>query len=314
MRGGSAADRLASHGAWAVPAVVSLVEQIGGALTIAHRAGVVHRDVKPSNILLDGDGNVVLSDFGIAIHGNRDRAAHATGSIGYAAPEQLAGIQVGPSSDVFGLAVTVWELLAGTHPTDVSALPALHTVRADVPVQVDVPLRKATALDPADRYADVAEFVEAFTVAAGATPRTYVPGSVVAKPKLESAFRRPLVNPYKGLRPFAVGDAARLLRPRRIGPAGDRNACCRAILCGRRAIGRRKVVAGQRRCAPRASSRRAARRGSLVRGEHGSRLGTVRRARTGTAPRRREPAPQPRRASRRRRRPLRHVDPARRGR
>ncbi len=217
MRGGSAADRLVSHGRWDLATVAALVEQIGGALMVAHRAGVIHRDVKPSNILLDTDDNAILSDFGIAVHGADAGSTHSTGSIGYAAPEQLAGVQVGPSSDVFGLAVTAWELLSGSRPAALRPissgggeqcwLPALHSIRQEIPAQVDVPLRRATQADPADRYADVSEFVDAFTVAAGATPRSYAPGSAHVRPKQESASRRPLTNPYKGLRPFAIADS-----------------------------------------------------------------------------------------------------------
>ena len=217
MRGGSAADRLASHGPWDLATVVAVVEQIGGALMIAHRAGVIHRDVKPSNILLDGDDNAILSDFGIAVHGAGVGSTHSTGSIGYAAPEQLAGVQAGPSSDVFGLAVTAWELLSGSRPAALRPissgdgeqcwLPPLHSIRPEIPAQVDVPLRRATQVDPAERYADVGEFVDAFTVAAGATPRSYAPGSPQVRLEREPTSRRPLTNPYKGLRPFAIADS-----------------------------------------------------------------------------------------------------------
>jgi serine/threonine protein kinase/DNA-binding SARP family transcriptional activator/WD40 repeat protein len=218
MRGGSAGDRLASHGRWDVATVAAVVEQIGSALMVAHRAGVIHRDVKPSNILLDIDDNAILSDFGIAVHGAGVGSTHSTGSIGYAAPEQLAGVQVGPSSDVFGLAVTAWELLSGSRPAALRPtsscvdgeqcwLPALHPIRPEISAQVDVPLRRATQVDPADRYADVGEFVDAFTVAAGATPRSYAPGSPQVRHKPESAFRRSLTNPYKGLRPFDIADS-----------------------------------------------------------------------------------------------------------
>ena len=217
MRGGSAADRLMSHGQWDLATVVAVVEQVGGALMVAHRAGVIHRDVKPSNILLDADDNAILSDFGIAVHGADVGWKHSSGSIGYAAPEQLIGAQIGPSSDVFGLAVTAWELLSGARPTALRPissgdgeqgwLPPLHPIRQEIPAQVDVPLRRATQADPADRYANVSEFVDAFTVAAGATPRSYAPGSPHARPQRESALRRPLSNPYKGLRPFAIADS-----------------------------------------------------------------------------------------------------------
>ncbi|MFQ5554605.1 MAG: BTAD domain-containing putative transcriptional regulator, partial [Acidimicrobiia bacterium] len=95
LRGGSLGDALA-HGTWSLPATARLAEQIGAALAVAHRAGVVHRDVKPGNILLDAEGNAYLSDFGIAkdLEGRGD--AKTTGGVplgspGYMAPEQLSG-------------------------------------------------------------------------------------------------------------------------------------------------------------------------------------------------------------------------------
>ena len=208
MRGGSAADRLRTTGAWDVPSVTTLVEQIGAALAATHDSGVLHRDVKPSNILLDGAGNFLLSDFGIALE--RDHVGPvAVGTAVHTAPEQRDGGLAGPSGDVYGLAVTAWELLAGVPSSmspGASGLVPLQPRRPDVPPQLDVPLRRATATDPSARYADVRDFVDAFVVAAGATPRSY---GVIrdAMPTIESSERRRAANPYKGMRPFGVEDA-----------------------------------------------------------------------------------------------------------
>ena len=183
MRGGTVADRVASHGQWPLPAAALLVEQVGGALAAAHRAGTLHRDVKPSNILLDGQGNAYLGDFGLAVRATgATRPIEARGAVGahpYAAPEQLDGSAVGTGADIYGLAVTTWELLAGSHPNSFrridaalvsdrpTALPSLQIARHDLPAQLDVVLRRATHPAPAQRYASAREFVDAFVTAAG---------------------------------------------------------------------------------------------------------------------------------------------------
>ena len=221
LRGGSAADHLTAHGPWALAAVTTLVDQMGGALAAAHRAGVVHRDVKPANILLDTDGNAYLGDFGVAVYSAASPGprGEAVGSPAYAAPEQLSGSTVGPSADVYGLAVTAWELLCGHAPqlaqpvgTLIDAhqsprLPSLRSARPELPAPLDSVLRRATEFDPAARFATVTEFVEAFRSAAGTTPVTANQSLPVHLATDTIVPGRKVVNPYKGLRPFGIGDA-----------------------------------------------------------------------------------------------------------
>ena len=97
MAGGSLADK--SLGALPVDRVSALVTQVGSALGYAHRQGVIHRDVKPSNILLDGDGNAYLADFGIAVRAVEAQAGIESASAVYRAPEDRAGAAVDERSE-----------------------------------------------------------------------------------------------------------------------------------------------------------------------------------------------------------------------
>ncbi len=144
--------------------VLQLVEQVASALDHAHGRGIVHRDVKPGNILITDDERVKLADFGIAdTHG--DRAGDRLGTPHYVAPEQLKGQPVDRRADVFSLGVVVYEMLTGRRPFEAPQLeevvrrladepftpPAEHGVQ--LPVAVEDVLARALAKDPTDRFA-----------------------------------------------------------------------------------------------------------------------------------------------------------------
>ena len=223
LRGGTLEDRIA-HGRMALDDVIRMATQVGGALETAHRAGVVHRDVKPANVFLDDEGNSFLGDFGIA-HTDADARIGALtadfasldsaslGSPVYAAPEQLRRQPVGPPADIHGLAITVYEALVGHHPFHLAAseaeilrrhlvdpLPRVHEVRDDVPPAIDAVLARATAKRPEDRHATAGEFVLDLAAAAAGCPR--VP--------TDDGPTVPVIagNPYKGLLAFQEADAA----------------------------------------------------------------------------------------------------------
>ncbi|MEM9746677.1 MAG: protein kinase, partial [Actinomycetota bacterium] len=214
LRGGTLEQRL-DDGPIAVAEVARLATQLCGALSAAHRHGVVHRDVKSGNIMFDEAGNAFLTDFGIALEAQRSAgpdAAFSTGSPAYSSPEQLRRQQLGPHSDIFSLGVVLFECLAGSLPfagsSSVAELverqltepfPPLDRFRDDVPDHVAAAIARATAKDPADRFASTDDLLRAVE---GADLHDDVGARLVA-----AGAEVDLDNPYKGLRAFDDGDA-----------------------------------------------------------------------------------------------------------
>ena len=211
LRGGSLADLL-DPGPQELERIARLLDQICGALAGAHRQGVVHRDVKPSNILLDAEGNAYLADFGIAKDlASTEQTKNGTirGSLLYASPEQIGGGTITPKADQYALGLVLFEALVGVHPfADVpdlvvldrqvhEPLPSAAERRPDLPPAVDGVIATATAKDPDDRFGDVAAFADAFR-------RALTAGDVAVAAPIDPVQAR---NPYKGLRPFAEADA-----------------------------------------------------------------------------------------------------------
>lgn len=172
LKGGSLRSRLAS-GPLSHYEAARVATQIGEALAVAHRQGVIHRDLKPGNILLDEHGNAYLSDFGIAkdlmIATEITTDGQTPSTPAYAAPEQVSGQPVTPQSDIYSFTITLYECLAGEHPFPnahlrhlYDSIPALHEKRAEIPAELDVVMAKATLKDATGRYMDVSSFVRAF--------------------------------------------------------------------------------------------------------------------------------------------------------
>jgi serine/threonine protein kinase len=168
--GPSLADVLARGPLGARP-TMDMVAQVAAGLQAAHTAGLIHRDVKPANILFTSEGGVRITDFGIA-HAVGSTPVTSTGMVmgtpGYIAPERVSGGQAGPASDLYGLGIVAYECLTGSQPFRGGALEVAiaHRDRPLPPLPVSVPAEVAafvmtlTAKDPAWRPASAGEVAD----------------------------------------------------------------------------------------------------------------------------------------------------------
>lgn len=181
VEGESLNVRLARDGPLIPSVAANLGADVADALAEAHRHGIIHRDVKPSNILIDQDGRAHLADFGIA-HSLAPAAERLTltgtvmGTQAYLSPEQLAGEEAGPRSDLFGLGAVIFEMLTGRPPFAATSLLALAESQAAGPPElpgIDPDLaditRACLSVRPSDRPPD-ADFVAAILRAAAMRP------------------------------------------------------------------------------------------------------------------------------------------------
>ena len=165
--GPSVADVIAQRGPLEPIVAVELAAAAARALAAAHRRGLIHRDVKPANLLIGRDGRVRLADFGIARALTSSRATTpgtVLGSIPYLSPEQARGEEATAAGDIFSLGVVLFEMLTGSLPWEADTPAAMATARLHVPAAppsesvTDLPdgldgiVEKALQLDPAERY------------------------------------------------------------------------------------------------------------------------------------------------------------------
>lgn len=187
IRGRSLEELLREAGPLDLHDCFSVVEQVVSALHYAHRRGVVHRDMKPANVMLDDSGWAFVCDFGVAKATGNPRLTQTGGTLGtplYMSPEQLYGQPLDGRSDQYSLAVLTFELLSGTHPFAADAVaeiirkhcvepaPSLAQHRPDLPAQVAEALERAMGKKPDDRFPDVVDF---FTSMGGRRPRRPLP-------------------------------------------------------------------------------------------------------------------------------------------
>ncbi len=247
LRGGSLQSSL-RQGAWNIENAARLLDQMAAALTVAHRNNVIHRDIKPGNILLDQEGNAYLTDFGIAKNlesGNGEEEKDAVvGSPAYMSPEQIRSEDISPQTDIYSLGVVMYEVLTGEQPYGPNLtsselifkhlgepLPELRKFRVDIPAGLDLVIEKATAKRPDERFSDTIEFAKEFRKAVNLTAA--FGGLSIGQDVVTTETGSPLFtikgvgtgritidaealgiampepeNPYKGLRAFQEADAA----------------------------------------------------------------------------------------------------------
>jgi non-specific serine/threonine protein kinase len=165
------------------PHAVRLVSQVASALDAAHERGLIHRDVKPANILIAEEEHVYLTDFGLTKHASSISGLTRTGSwvgtVDYTAPEQIEGAEVSPRTDVYSLGCVLYEAVTGRPPhrrdNDLATLwahmytkaPSVREILPGTPEAFDEVVQRALAKKPEERYASTGEFARAARAAVG---------------------------------------------------------------------------------------------------------------------------------------------------
>ncbi len=208
LSGGSLEQRVRKDGAQRPGQALEWLEQAAIALDAAHRNGVVHRDVKPANLLLDRNENVHVADFGIASAAGMDSltmTGTVLGTAGYLSPEQAQGERATPASDRYALAVVAFELLSGRRPYENESMtaeaaahvnapvPSIAEVCEGLPPELDPIFRRAMAKDPRERFPTAQDFVAAIRAAlaeAAGTTRSFRPVVATQAPPPRAPARR----------------------------------------------------------------------------------------------------------------------------
>jgi serine/threonine-protein kinase len=224
VSGQSGAEILREEGVLGVQEALSMVLQACRGLDYAHRNGVIHRDVKPGNLLRAEDGVTKLADFGIAKAMSDESGITQVGSVigtaAYLAPEQAAGEQVGPQADLYALGVVTYQFLSGRLPYEAQSLtelamkqlrevpPPLDELNPEVPPTLAVAVDRALALEPRDRYADADAFRDALTDGARGVGPTEITRAA-APPTEATRALRPATDATQAVPRTSTGTAPR---------------------------------------------------------------------------------------------------------
>ena len=171
IEGRTLKELVVTRGPCPVPVAISYTRQILAALRYAHKNGIIHRDIKPHNVLVDREGRVKVADFGIARAGTSEmtEAGSIVGTAQYLSPEQARGAPVDESSDLYSTGIVLYELLTGTVPftgetpveiamKHLSQTPEPPSARRpEIPHDLDLVVLRALAKEPADRYRSAGE-------------------------------------------------------------------------------------------------------------------------------------------------------------
>jgi beta-lactam-binding protein with PASTA domain/tRNA A-37 threonylcarbamoyl transferase component Bud32 len=219
IEGQTLKELIVSRGPLPVERAVSYARQILGAVRFAHRKGIVHRDIKPHNVLVDTDGRLKVTDFGIARAGasQMTEAGSIIGTAQYLSPEQARGAPVDQRSDLYSVGIVLHEMLTGSVPftgdtpveiamKHISAVPEPPSVaRPDLPDDLDLVVLRALAKDPRERFQTAEEMdAELGRVAAGLSvteatadaATAVLAGSGVSDAAPTAVVRRPTPPPY----------------------------------------------------------------------------------------------------------------------
>ncbi|MCL4265580.1 MAG: serine/threonine protein kinase [Anaerolineae bacterium] len=205
MSGGSLSDRL-KQGRLSLVAAEAVLTRIASALDRAHGIGVVHRDLKPGNILFDQYGDAYLADFGIAKIAEATAALTGSGLVGtpsYMSPEQVKGEEVDGRSDIYSLGIILYEMLSGAQPYQATTpwgilskhvnapIPHILEQTADLPPQLDTIVTRALAKEATDRFQTASELASAVTLMMQQRPYSSTPTIVSAAPEPETPLPPP---------------------------------------------------------------------------------------------------------------------------
>jgi serine/threonine protein kinase len=247
IQGHSCAEILRDDGWMEVDDALAIIEQACEGLDYAHRHGVVHRDVKPGNLLRAREGEVKLADFGIAKATEQSsitQVGSVLGTAAYLAPEQARGEEAGPPADLYALGVVTYQLISGRLPYEATSLtelalkqqqeepPTLDTIVAAVRPELADAVAVALALDPRDRYPTARDMrrglsngakgiaperqqraaasrVAPLTHATTVLPAGRRPGAPAATPAASATARRPRPGPARAKAPLAQPESSR---------------------------------------------------------------------------------------------------------